>query len=42
MPDEFPVPSGVSMTMRRLGRTGVEISCIGLGGYHLGLPSGRH
>lgn len=27
------------MPMRRLGRTGVEVSLMGLGGYHLGLPS---
>jgi len=24
---------------RPLGRTGVEVSCIGLGGYHLGIPA---
>jgi aryl-alcohol dehydrogenase-like predicted oxidoreductase len=27
------------MPVRRLGRTGVEVSLIGLGGYHLGVPS---
>src|SRR6185312_11728084 len=28
-----------TVAKRRLGRTGVEVSMIGLGGYHLGLPS---
>jgi len=27
-----------SMPRRALGRTGVEVSCIGIGGYHLGIP----
>ena len=26
------------MPRRALGRTGVEVSCIGIGGYHLGIP----
>ena len=35
-----PSPTGKSAIPRRpLGRTGVEVSCIGLGGYHLGIPS---
>lgn len=37
-PDAYSVPAGAAMPMRRLGRTGVEISLMGLGGYHLGLP----
>lgn len=37
--DAYGVPTGVAMPMRRLGRTGVEVSLMGLGGYHLGLPS---
>src|SRR5262249_41876136 len=28
-----------SVPRRPLGRTGVEVSCIGLGGYHLGIPA---
>jgi aryl-alcohol dehydrogenase-like predicted oxidoreductase len=36
---EYDVPSGVPMPMRRLGRTGVTVSLMGLGGFHLGLPS---
>ena len=33
MPDQSEMPR------RKLGRTGVEVSAIGLGGYHIGLPS---
>jgi len=33
------IPSAMSVPRRPLGRTGVEVSCIGLGGYHLGNPS---
>jgi predicted aldo/keto reductase-like oxidoreductase len=33
-----PTP-GKSVPRRPLGRTGVEVSCIGLGGYHLGIPA---
>lgn len=38
-PDAYSVPDGVPMPMRRLGRTGAGVSLMGLGGYHLGLPS---
>jgi aryl-alcohol dehydrogenase-like predicted oxidoreductase len=30
--------SNAEMPRRSLGRTGVEVSCLGLGGYHLGDP----
>ena len=30
--------TGKSVPRRALGRTGVEVSCIGIGGYHLGIP----
>jgi len=33
------LPAGGTMPRRPLGRTGVETSAIGLGGYHLGMPS---
>jgi aryl-alcohol dehydrogenase-like predicted oxidoreductase len=32
-------PGDQTMPMRRLGRTGVEVSLMGLGGAHLGVPS---
>jgi aryl-alcohol dehydrogenase-like predicted oxidoreductase len=32
------LPAGGKMPMRALGRTGVEVSLLGLGGYHLGIP----
>src|SRR5579883_1272841 len=38
-PDAYGVPASEPMPKRRLGRTGVEVSLMGLGGYHLGLPS---
>jgi aryl-alcohol dehydrogenase-like predicted oxidoreductase len=38
-PDQYPIPKAAPMPMRRLGRTGVEVSILGLGGYHIGLPS---
>jgi predicted aldo/keto reductase-like oxidoreductase len=38
-PDDFAVPGNAAMPMRHLGRTGVEVSLIGIGGYHLGIPS---
>jgi aryl-alcohol dehydrogenase-like predicted oxidoreductase len=31
------LPAGGKMPMRSLGRTGVEVSLLGLGGYHLGM-----
>jgi aryl-alcohol dehydrogenase-like predicted oxidoreductase len=37
--DEIKLPSGGAMPMRTLGRTGVKVSLIGLGGYHLGMPA---
>jgi aryl-alcohol dehydrogenase-like predicted oxidoreductase len=33
------VPTDRAMPMRRLGRTGVDVSLLGLGGYHIGVPS---
>src|SRR4051812_6771482 len=33
------IPKGGTMPRRKLGKTGVEVSMVGLGGYHLGLPS---
>jgi predicted aldo/keto reductase-like oxidoreductase len=38
-PDQYKVPGGVKMAMRRLGRTGVDVSILGLGGWHLGVPA---
>ncbi|HET6150906.1 MAG TPA: aldo/keto reductase [Polyangia bacterium] len=37
-PEDFKLPAGAKMPMRPLGRTGVEVSILGLGGFHLGLP----
>lgn len=37
-PADIKLPAGGKMPMRRLGRTGVEVSLLGLGGYHIGLP----
>ena len=31
-------PPGATMPMRKLGRTGVSVSLLGLGGFHIGLP----
>jgi diketogulonate reductase-like aldo/keto reductase len=40
-PDEsdFPTPPSGKMPMRELGRTGIKVSLIGLGGFHIGLPA---
>ncbi|HEX8953655.1 MAG TPA: aldo/keto reductase [Polyangia bacterium] len=35
---EIELPPGATMPMRTLGRTGVKVSLLGLGGFHLGLP----
>jgi len=32
------LPAGASVPRRQLGRTGVEVSAVGLGGFHIGLP----
>jgi aryl-alcohol dehydrogenase-like predicted oxidoreductase len=36
-PEDVHLPAGGKMPRRRLGRTGVEVSLLGLGGYHIGL-----
>jgi len=36
-PGDFKLPAGGKMPTRKLGKTGVEVSMVGLGGYHLGL-----
>src|SRR5258708_37259914 len=35
----FRVPGGAQVPTRELGRTGQGVSIVGLGGYHLGIPS---
>src|SRR3954469_23860165 len=35
---KYKIPSDARAQMRDLGRTGVRVSIIGIGGYHLGLP----
>ena len=37
-PEDIKLPPGGKMPMRKLGSTGVEVSLLGLGGYHIGLP----
>jgi aryl-alcohol dehydrogenase-like predicted oxidoreductase len=37
-PDAFKLPAGAAMPVRSLGSTGVQVSMLGLGGYHLGVP----
>ncbi len=34
--EDFKLPAGAVMPRRKLGRTGVDVSIVGLGGYHLG------
>ena len=36
---KYKVPAGARLPTRELGRTGVRVSILGLGGYHLGLAS---
>jgi predicted aldo/keto reductase-like oxidoreductase len=36
-PEDIKLLAGGKMPMRRLGRTGVEVSLLGLGGFHVGL-----
>ncbi len=35
---KYKIPSGATAQNRELGRTGVRVSVLGVGGYHLGLP----
>ncbi|HXU72709.1 MAG TPA: aldo/keto reductase [Polyangia bacterium] len=35
---DIKLPAGAVMPMRTLGRTGVNVSLLGLGGFHLGIP----
>ena len=35
---DIQLPAGAVMPTRKLGRTGVEVSLVGLGGFHIGLP----
>jgi len=35
---DVQIPAGASVPRRQLGRTGVEVSAVGLGGFHIGLP----
>ncbi len=35
----YKVPAGAQVPRRELGRTGERVSIVGLGGYHLGIPS---
>jgi aryl-alcohol dehydrogenase-like predicted oxidoreductase len=36
-PEDIKLPRGGTMPMRPLGQTGVKVSLLGLGGYHLGI-----
>ena len=36
---KFRIPGGAQVPKRELGRTGERVSIVGLGGYHLGIPS---
>src|SRR5947207_9359355 len=36
--DKYRIRSDARARTRQLGRTGVRVSIVGLGGYHLGLP----
>ncbi len=36
--DDVELPPGATVPRRKLGKTGVEVSAIGLGGFHIGLP----
>ena len=35
-PEDFRIPAGAVVPRRKLGRTGVEVSLVGLGGFHIG------
>jgi aryl-alcohol dehydrogenase-like predicted oxidoreductase len=35
---EIKLPAGGTMPLRPFGRTGVKVSMIGIGGYHIGMP----
>jgi len=35
---KYTVPAGARAQTRELGKTGVRVSIVGMGGYHLGLP----
>src|SRR5262249_229066 len=35
---KYRIPADAKAQTRQLGRTGVQVSIVGLGGYHLGLP----
>src|SRR3954467_3996360 len=35
---KYRIPAGARAQTRTLGRTGVQVSIVGVGGYHLGLP----
>jgi aryl-alcohol dehydrogenase-like predicted oxidoreductase len=35
---EIELPAGAVMPLRTLGRTGVKVSLLGIGGFHLGIP----